>query len=497
PAPAAPLAPAATPTPEAAATTPPETAAAPKAAADDDDDLAASAASLDDYVAIAYRNDTETRARAIAASRRALADRVEQVLGGFIDIGGYFRAGYGRDSQGGPLLGFQAPGAPAKYRLGNEAETYGELIFGKNIYLPGAFKLNDQLRPDQPLAGPVARVQVRMSFVSPYSGSGTGFDLPEAWAAIGNVIPGQPLAKFWAGRRFYRRHDIHANDFYFWDMSGGGGGIEDVQAGPVKLALAWIGFGTSSGISSLPEPDPANVTGFTKSNYDLRVYDMPFLFGKAEVGFTVATMRGGTDAAGNEAETETGVAASFVYTLDKFISDDGTNKFSLQYGTSAAKTFTAGLETVGLPQGSFVRSEQEGSWRFRVTEHFSANVGEHFSVGPVAVYQSTKQTDGTGQQHWLSAGVRPIVHFNHYFNLALEGGVDWVKDSVAETEGTLGKITIAPQVSISNRWASRPVIRAFGTAAFWSDDFVGQVGGIDHANSSNGLSAGVQMETWW
>jgi maltoporin len=41
---------------------------------------------------------------------------------------GDFRAGYGRNDQGGSQVGFQAPGAFATYRLGNEAENHGELI---------------------------------------------------------------------------------------------------------------------------------------------------------------------------------------------------------------------------------------------------------------------------------------------------------------------------------------------------------------------------------
>ena len=41
---------------------------------------------------------------------------------------GQFRAGYGLNSKGGQQVAFQAPGADAKFRLGNEAETYAELI---------------------------------------------------------------------------------------------------------------------------------------------------------------------------------------------------------------------------------------------------------------------------------------------------------------------------------------------------------------------------------
>jgi LamB porin len=45
---------------------------------------------------------------------------------------GYFRSGYGLNSEGGQQVAFQAPGADAKYRLGNKAETYAEFIFVNN-----------------------------------------------------------------------------------------------------------------------------------------------------------------------------------------------------------------------------------------------------------------------------------------------------------------------------------------------------------------------------
>jgi len=453
--------------------------------------------SIEEFVETQYQNDTETRSRAVSQQHRMLADRFEQVLGNFVDIGGYFRAGYGRDGRGGVLSAFAAPGAGAKYRLGNEAENYGELIFGKSVYLPGAFRVREDLRPDGTPSGPIARVQLRLSMLNPYTSSSTTFSLAEAWASIGNVIPSQPAAKFWAGRRFYRRHDVHIVDFYFWDMTGGGGGVEDVQVGPAKLALAFIGSGSTSGLGSVPAPDPANSAGFTKSNFDLRAYDIPLLAGHAEFGVTVAALRSGYDQSGRKAPSATGVAANLVHTVPDFIQKGGTNKFSIQFGTGPAKTFTGGFETVDLPQGTFIRSDPKGAWRLRVTEHFFTNLGEHFSLAPVLIFQATNQADGTGRQYWYSAGVRPTAHFNRYFSLAAEGGLDWVRDTGAGTSAGLGKLTLAPQVAVANHFDSRPVIRAFGTFAWWGDEFRGKVGGTDYATDSYGFNAGMQMEAWW
>lgn len=448
-----------------------------------------------------FQRDTESRERAVLAESSVLRDRVEHVLQDFVDISGYLRAGYGRDNEGGPQVAFQAPGAFAKYRLGNEAETYGELTFGKNFYVPGLFKLDPEQRPDGTPDGPIAHVQATMSIYNPYqdllSPSGTDFGLPEAWASIGNVVEAMPSMKFWAGYRFYRRHDIHINDFYFYNMSGGGGGLEDIELPFGKLALAWIGAASQSGFSDVPTPDAANEAGFSKASWDLRLYDVPLPLGKGEFGLVYARSDSGLDASGNSAPNSDGVAFTFLHTRDKFLSDDGVNKFSLQFGTGAANTFTTGFETFTTNNTVYIRPEADDSWRFRVTEHFTANLNEHFSLGPALVYQLTDYGDQGGRVHWASAGLRPVLHFNRYFSLAFEGGVDWVKDEQANDSGNLFKLTLAPQVSLGNRFMSRPVIRGFITYAHWSDDFIGQVGGNDYLTENNGFTYGVQMEVWW
>jgi maltoporin len=449
-----------------------------------------------------YQRDTEAREYALTFEQnQPIKERVEQVLQDFVDIHGYFRAGYGRNDQGGSQVGFQAPGAFSKFRLGNEAENYGELTFGKSFYVPNLFKLEPSERPDGLPAGPIARLQATLSIYNPYqdllSSGSTDFGLPEVWASIGNVVQSQPGMKFWAGSRYYRRHDIHINDFFFYNMSGTGGGIEDVELPFGKLAFAWIGAASTSGFSDLPEPDANNEAGFSKGNWDLRFYDVPLPLGKGEFGVVYARADSGKDAAGNSAPDVDGVSGTFLHTAEKFLSDDGVNKFSLQFGTGPAKTFTSGFEMFTLDNDFFIRPDASDSWRFRATEHFTANLGESFSISPALVYQLTDYGDDGGLVHWASAGLRPMLHFNKYFSLAFEAGVDWVKDEASATSDYLCKLTLAPQVSLGNRFMSRPVIRAFATFARWGDDFEGSVGGNDYLAEHYGLTYGLQMEAWW
>jgi maltoporin len=303
--------------------------------------------------------------------------------------------------------------------------------------------------------------------------------------------------KFWAGYRFYRRHDIHINDFFFYNMSGAGGGVEDVALPFGKLAIAWIGAASQSAISSIPEPEPENEAGFSKSNWDVRLYDVPVPLGHGEFGFNVALARSGRDAAGRSAPDSNGYAFHFVHTADGFGVPENVNKFSLQFGTGSAMTFTSGFEQVLIGGASFIRPEDDEAWRFRLTEHFIIQPSPHLSLSAAFVYQYTDFASQGGTQQWVSAGVRPVAHFNRVFSLAFEPGVDWVKDTGAGTSDYLYKVTVAPQISLGGRFMSRPVLRAFVTYAHWGDDFVGLVGGNDYSDRNDGFTYGVQMEVWW
>ncbi|HET7537632.1 MAG TPA: hypothetical protein VFJ90_14325, partial [Candidatus Didemnitutus sp.] len=57
-----------------------------------------------------FQQDTETREHALLQADQLYKQRLEEVLGGYIKMGAYLRAGYGRNGEGGPQVGFQAPG---------------------------------------------------------------------------------------------------------------------------------------------------------------------------------------------------------------------------------------------------------------------------------------------------------------------------------------------------------------------------------------------------
>src|SRR4030095_17031746 len=109
----------------------------------------------------------ETIERKLAASATETRDRYRDEGGWPFDVKklydlprplefhGYLRSGLGLNGEGGKMEAFKAPGAGAKYRLGNEADTYGESGLTHN-----------SLRADDPLKAPYVRTTVMLSYSS-------------------------------------------------------------------------------------------------------------------------------------------------------------------------------------------------------------------------------------------------------------------------------------------------------------------------------------------
>src|SRR5215467_1262667 len=201
---------------------------------------------------------------------------------------GYFRSGYGLNSVGGQQVAFQAPGADAKYRLGNEAETYAELIFVNNWVNPEHDSDKAWFRTEVMIE---ANTTNSASYANFTGGIGNDqFRFREAFVQVGNVLESQPNAKFWAGERYYRRYQAHINDFYILDMSGYGGGVEDLDVKVGKLAVAFLAGA---------RPDLTTENGnYAKSNIDVRLYDVKAPGGKLSGWFNFANAKGGTTSSG-------------------------------------------------------------------------------------------------------------------------------------------------------------------------------------------------------
>lgn len=413
-----------------------------------------------------------------------------QEQAGAFEFHGYFRSGYGLNSAGGQQVAFQAPGADAKFRLGNETETYGDFIFVNNWLNPEHNSDKAWMKTEVMLEALTTNAASYANF--PGSTGNDQFRLREAFVQCGNVLGSQPDAKFWAGQRYYRRVSIDIDNFYTLDTSGYGGGVEDLNVGVGKVAVAF---------TSAARPDIVTSNGnLAKSNIDVRLYDMKAPGGRFGVWFDYATSKGGMittatvpgSTSVTTIPTTTGYAFGFRHQRLEW--HGGYHAFSIQYGTGAASNFSSGGYGTTIPNPTpYINNSRQ----LLVTEQVVFQPNDRFAVMPIFLYQRTK--DGNPQHdwnQWVSFGARPVLFFTKYISLAFEGGFDHTY-SRGQYDGWLRKFTIAPQIGAGRKYFSRPVLRAFLTYASWSDGFRGFVGGVPYLNRTNGLTYGVQAETWW
>jgi maltoporin len=400
---------------------------------------------------------------------------------------GYLRSGFGVDGTGKGQQPFMAPLAGSKYRLGNEAETY----------LETTFQFGTTSEDPEPA---YFDTKITLAYVLPTSQTSsfaTTFSLREAYALAKRVWTAQPDATFWAGARFYDRHDLHITDFFYRDPSGFGGGLEDVAIGEnAKLAVAWIG-GTMDEL----DPNgavPDEIFRVNKNTFEARVYG--FGVGKARMSVALGLAHFN----GDEVPTDTApivlkdsVGASGT-AMAEWPFTGGRYKVSLQYGTGAAYDFRSVLVP---PMG---RTFQPGEvanidslWQLRLVSDLLVEQRGPWQMQAVGVYQDLDNGAASNSRiRWVSLGARPVYRLGRFFSLATEAGWDYTVQRDLPG-GSLVKLTVAPQITPALKFLSRPSLRAFATWAHWSNSFQGKVAPGAYPNSTQGAAFGVQLESWW
>jgi maltoporin len=383
-----------------------------------------------------------------------------------LEMHGYLRTGAGGSSEGGSQNCFQLPGANTKYRLGNECETYGELQLDQNVY-----DGKDGVKFD---------FTAMFAYVAGYPGQQDFENLAmgnEQWAfrqAFVNVrnLPWLNGGNAWIGKRYYKRQDVHITDFFYWDPSGYGGGVENIPFGPGKFSYALFGNNQDQGSS--------DNNGQIWRN-DFRYEGVDIGFGSLDFGFNwnIGTTSG-------DATAEDGYAFHVQHFLGKIAG--GYNKIAFQYGkgSAGAPWSLSGAYT------NFGADSSDTTWR--IVDQF------HWQQGPFGGMATFVYQDSDSDGKWMSVGGRATWAFNTYFKLAGEIGYDQVDPDAGSTR-KLTKFTIAPILATGPGFWNRPELRLYYTYADWNNAArdAGLSGGSSgpFGNSTSGSSYGIQLEAWF
>ncbi|HEY6176973.1 MAG TPA: carbohydrate porin [Kofleriaceae bacterium] len=396
-----------------------------------------------------------------------------------IEFHGYLRSGFGVNSKGGDQDAFQAPGAFSKYRLGNETEVYGDFELDSNWINP---EHNDTW----------FKTAVKLSILAPRNSTFdilSAIGIREGYAEAGHVLASHPEMTFWAGQRYYRRRDVHIIDFFFNDMSGYGAGFQDLKVGDkTKLSIAYLGGSVELGVGEMP----SDVGRFAKNTLDIRLSDIPVGPGNLELWLIPTIEVGGTlPDATSPGGIHGGIGGGVFYFTPLM---GGFNEISAEFGIGGAANLSTSLD----------RTIAGNGWLSRLVDRATIQASPQLSMSWTGVIQLDNRNgaaNGSGGNLWISAGARPVYCFTKYIGIAVEGGVDIVKAEASPgttvDTGFVGKLTVAPMIRPGMDFWARPELRAYVTTAFWNNAVKGAVGGPAFANDNFGLTAGVQMESWW
>ena len=117
-----------------------------------------------------------------------------------LEFGGYLRSGIGNATKGGSQSCFQLPGAQTKYRLGNECEQYGELELRQDLYTlddGSVFQRHDGM----------VSLYNRYNHSLTFNEDNGSVRLPQPCTVVEHARA--QWRSLWAGRRYYKRNDIH------------------------------------------------------------------------------------------------------------------------------------------------------------------------------------------------------------------------------------------------------------------------------------------------
>lgn len=425
------------------------------------------------------------------ATQPQLVEREWRRISAF-KFSGYFRAGAGIASDGGGNQAcFRAPGIDFKYRLGNECEDYAELGFAYDVYRP---------QPE----GPYFRANTRLAFDGGWLHRFQDVQLfaPELYVEAGNLLGGGALksAKVWAGKKFFRQEQVLLNDFYFWDLSGPGAGVESIDVGVGKLTAAYIRHSggesekfTVQAIDSAGRPTLVRVGAAPRLEVSQAVSSGQVEWTEVPVnqGGTLNLALQGRDLNGSR-QGALGTRGWGLFGMHTQKIGEGFNQAVLQFARGLAASLAA------VPD---LQAENDArTWRF--IDWLVLQPSGRYSAGLVAVYQHASGVQ-RNPDRWLSLGARPIYNFTEHLRVALEVGADFVEPRGGGERRRLTKVTLAPEIAKGRKFYDRPVVRFYATYARWnkaagdagvvlSDAATAPFGGKQH-----GAAVGVQAETWW
>jgi len=410
-----------------------------------------------------------------------------------VDLHGYFRNAVGGSSSGGDQVTFKNAGQDYKLRLGNE-DNWSEFEF------------------DQLLLKDKNGVEWSIGFMP---GWGSGFNGASDIKGITGMqqelvratFPQLGGATVWGGQRYYHRHANDIIDYFYMNESNAGAGIEDLDMGFGKLAIALfrVNPGAEGASTVYWQPDvrfegiPVNPGG----TLNIALLAKIRTFNKHTAG------TGGVDA---EKPTDTQDFSPFIMVKHSQSGIlNGGNNLAVTFKTGCFISLNGNLADVkgsALTDAEKIPDCHKDLRMLTVSEDLTLNPTKEFSIVLSGMFQNTQFPIGGGEKKSLNAyyvGTRPLFKVADHFAIQGDLGYFYNKSTIdGDKARTMIKGTIAPTITPFTDGFysahSAPEIRFYATYASWNKEqraTTGNTFGLAGKDVTNGFTFGTQVEAWF
>lgn len=415
-----------------------------------------------------------------------------------VDVQGYMRVGTGLNTVGGTAtcftLGNLAGGDWVKYRLGNECDYVIEpslnLTLAKNadgsewgarfgLYSGrGWGDTGEKVKKDN-----AGNIVSDGQYSKTWQGnSDLGANFNEAWF-MGRNVPELAKGTIWGGRRQYNRLQLDINDQFLENDDGDGFGIDDINAGPVRITAGFMLNPADSGKTS------------SKPKLIAKVSDIPtFAGGKLKVHLK-REMQSKTDDRSTEPATKTA-------------KEPGMTQVGIYHDINVA----GGNLLTGLRIKDFDDKEVKADGDLQ--GHWLAAVQWQGGFGPVgfstmSTYEQAKFR-GRSKGSRFTIGARADVPLADKFRYNIELSTDMMKNgngsgAANETNDKTRQLTKLTNAFVIVPNANTPVprFRLYHTYAKWNkNEWTNSNGWSPISNKiwggkTSGSTIGFQAEAWF
>jgi maltoporin len=430
---------------------------------------------------------------------------------GDLSTHGYFRGGFGVSGEKGRQTCFGLysinGSLKSKYRLGNECEVWAELDITSVLYAGddgsvGSFHFMPTAFIPQTYIGYAPAQTISAQDQQGFTSTGATLAFPNLYADIKGIswLFGGTA---WGGSRYYKRESIYISDFFYWNPSGLGVGIEDVTLGKIwesapdmvsDLRLSYAAFA----VDGQPNGNPYVTQQYTfgiRHDVQLRGF-RPYKSGEFQVGFQyIQNLSRDKNDKGDPATTFGGWGITVQHVQDVF--GFGNNKLAFQYGNGGGTGFGT-LARFYYPD--FSLNQDKSDSRLRLLDVLTIQPTAWFGAQAAFVFQRDDVKEASAGD-WISAGTRLSFAVTEHAKVLGEVGHDRVTPKNGSAVRMLSKATLALAIGTAKGFWARPELRLYGTYATWNAD--ARTAHIDSGDfyfgtdKTNGFIVGLQTEAMW